>query len=454
MNGTHHFDKGIQLVPQNTFPPISLGDIRYNSSTNKLELFYGSLDSVVTEAGAATLTNKVLTGNTAVNLISGAGTFVLNTSGTITIPSVTDTLVGKSTTDTLANKTLNNTNVIVVKDNNFTIQDNADTTKQLQFELSSITAATTRTLVIPDVNDTIAVLASAQTFTNKTINAPSNTITNIADANISSSAAISYSKLALTGTIVNSDVNASAAIARSKLAALTANRAMATDASGFDTVSSTTDVELGYVSGVTSSIQTQINGITLVPAPPGMMTMFAGSSAPTGWLFCDGSVLAQSGLYANLFAAIGSTWNIGGEGAGNFRLPNTAGLFPRGAGTQTVGGISYSATLATLTGDKLQGHFHGISDPSHNHSISDPSHVHSSGTSGSGVGGFGGFIQATNGNTPGAWSTPAAVTGIAVQPATTGITVQSPTNDGSHGTPRIGSETAPASFGINFMIKY
>lgn len=53
-----------------------------------------------------TLTNKTLTGNTAVNLISGAGTTVLNTTGTITLPNATDTLVGKATTDILTNKSI------------------------------------------------------------------------------------------------------------------------------------------------------------------------------------------------------------------------------------------------------------------------------------------------------------------------------------------------------------
>ena len=61
------------------------------------------------------------------------------------------------------------------------------------------------------------------------------------------------------GVIVNADVNASAAIAVSKLAALTASRAMVTDASGFASASAVTATELGYVSGVTSAIQTQLN---------------------------------------------------------------------------------------------------------------------------------------------------------------------------------------------------
>lgn len=41
---------------------------------------------------------------------------------------------------------------------------------------------------------------------------------------------------------------------------LTANRALASNASGKVAVSATTDTELGYVSGVTSSIQSQLNG--------------------------------------------------------------------------------------------------------------------------------------------------------------------------------------------------
>ena len=61
------------------------------------------------------------------------------------------------------------------------------------------------------------------------------------------------------GVIVNADINASAAIALSKLAALTASRALQSDGSGVISASSVTSTELGYVSGVTSAIQTQLN---------------------------------------------------------------------------------------------------------------------------------------------------------------------------------------------------
>ena len=82
----------------------------------------------------------------------------------------------------------------------------------------------------------------------------------LANANISASAAIAYSKLNLASSIVDADIAAAAAIALDKLAAVTASRALVSDASGFVSASSVTATELGYVSGVTSAIQTQLNG--------------------------------------------------------------------------------------------------------------------------------------------------------------------------------------------------
>lgn len=62
------------------------------------------------------------------------------------------------------------------------------------------------------------------------------------------------------GVIVNADVNATAAIELTKLAALTANTALETDASGFIISSAITSTELNFLDGVTSNIQTQLDG--------------------------------------------------------------------------------------------------------------------------------------------------------------------------------------------------
>jgi hypothetical protein len=61
------------------------------------------------------------------------------------------------------------------------------------------------------------------------------------------------------GKIVDAQVNASAAIAVSKLAALTFSKAVVSTGAGVLTTATTSATEIGYVAGVTSAIQTQMD---------------------------------------------------------------------------------------------------------------------------------------------------------------------------------------------------
>lgn len=61
------------------------------------------------------------------------------------------------------------------------------------------------------------------------------------------------------GAVTNAKIATAAGISVNKLAAQTANRAIVSDASGFISTIATTSTELGFVSGVTSAIQTQLN---------------------------------------------------------------------------------------------------------------------------------------------------------------------------------------------------
>ena len=60
----------------------------------------------------------------------------------------------------------------------------------------------------------------------------------------------------------------------------------------------------------------------------GVISGFAQSSAPTGWLICDGATIDGDGTsYENLWNAIGTTY--GGSGQSSFNLPDLRGEFLR-----------------------------------------------------------------------------------------------------------------------------
>lgn len=86
----------------------------------------------------------------------------------------TGAIVGTTNTQALTNKTLSgNTNTLSIQDNKFTLFDNADATKQVQFDLANISAGTTRVLILPNVTAVEIVATTAvQTLSNKTMTAP------------------------------------------------------------------------------------------------------------------------------------------------------------------------------------------------------------------------------------------------------------------------------------------
>jgi microcystin-dependent protein len=81
----------------------------------------------------------------------------------------------------------------------------------------------------------------------------------------------------------------------------------------------------------------------------GMVVDFAGSTAPEGWLECDGSAVSRT-TYADLFAAIGVIHGSG-DGSTTFNLPDARGIFRRGRQVLTTvsGSGSAASNNATFT---------------------------------------------------------------------------------------------------------
>jgi hypothetical protein len=236
---------------------------------------------------------------------------------TITFPDATGTVVLRDSTDTLTNKTLTspkiNENVVVTA-----------TATELNY-VDGVTSA-----IQTQLNDK-APLASP-TFTG-TVTLPSGTVTStmildgtIATADIADSA-VTSAKIA-DGTIVDADINATAAIALSKLATDPLARAnhtgsqtastisdfneaaqdavggtlgsglTYTDASNTITVDSTvvqlrvtnvTDTEIGYLDGVTSAIQTQMDAKAPLASPTFTGTVSAATLTLSGDLTVNGT---------------------------------------------------------------------------------------------------------------------------------------------------------------------
>lgn len=101
--------------------------------------------------------------------------------------------------------------------------------------------------------------------------------------------------------------------------------------------------------------------------PIGSMVAWPTSSAPTGWLECDGSAVSRT-TYATLFALIGDDYGAG-DGSTTFNLPDLRGEFIRGwdhgkgsdpnAGTRTNRGDGTTGdNVGTKQADEFELHGH------------------------------------------------------------------------------------------------
>lgn len=93
-----------------------------------------------------------------------------------------------------------------------------------------------------------------------------------------------------------------------------------------------------------------ISGATLyADAPIGAISAFGGTTAPNGWLLCQGQAISRTD-YAELFAVIGTAFG-NGDGVNTFNLPDPRDRFLEGASTTNPVGTEKSAGLPNIKGN-------------------------------------------------------------------------------------------------------
>lgn len=127
---------------------------------------------------------------------------------------------------------------------------------------------------------------------------------------------------------------------------LTASRALISNSSGKVAVSAVTSTELGYLDGVTSNVQTQLN--SKIDLKPGAIIAMAADATPgSGWLVCQGQEVSRT-TYATLWNAIGTKYGAG-NGSTTFNLPSLINRVIMGTWSNTFGTLVESG-LPNISG--------------------------------------------------------------------------------------------------------
>jgi len=155
--------------------------------------------------------------------------------------------------------------------------------------------------------------------------------------------------------------------------------------------------------------------------PVGTVLSFSGTSAPTGYLFCDGSQLTTL-AYPKLSAAIGTSF--GSTGSGVFNIPDLRGFFVRGTDNMGTGAAGRDPDTASRSNAYTGGNTGNNIGSIQTHGLASHSHP---------------FLISAGNTTPGT-----------IAQANSGVNYNYYQSTGNTG----GNETRPLNIYLNYIIKY
>jgi hypothetical protein len=173
--------------------------------------------------------------------------------------------------------------------------------------------------------------------------------------------------------------------------------------------------------------------------PSGTIVPYTGTTAPTGWMLCDGSAISRT-TYANLFNIIGVSFGYGNN-ATTFNIPDLRGVFLRGAnGTRsdTIADPDAATRIASNTGGATGNNVGSLQDDAfQGHQF---------------------LIDGFNGNSSsccfGIMGYSGSYSSLTTFNFTANLVADRLKTDGVNGIPRVTAETRPKNVYVNYIIKY
>ena len=253
----------------------------------------------------------------------------------------------------------------------------------------TLNSSTGSSVVIPSASASASgiVTTDTQTFagakTFSTIVSTNNTLTNATITNLT----LGATAITATGTQLNYVAGVTSAI-QTQLDGKQPLDADLTALAGVGTTGILVRTGAGTVAtraiaagaGVTITDGTGVGGNpTIAAGYPGQVAFFAMSTPPTGWLKANGAAVSRT-TYANLFAVVGTTYGAG-DGSTTFNVPDLRGEFLRG--WDDARGVDSGRAIASSQSSANLSHTHtGTTDSSgaHTHSTNISEYTDGSGS--------------------------------------------------------------------------